>query len=743
MQKTRFLALLLVVSMVVSMVVLPAYAESDYTMTLTADRATVTPGGTVKLTLATTGTNPGVITAGAVIKYPAGWTLTNVSDTAGSVFTGVTLLPDHSDNGAGTYTMYWMMNGVSTATGTLATLTFTVPADAATRDYAFTLENGVELNQTGTLENGNLVVGSLRDVDIAFTGCAVTVTTETVVPTTCKTHGAVAEWTPWDGTAALEDGKHYYLTGDVTLTERHNIEVIDVCIDLCGNTITSPNGGQVFRLIGKSAGAAGGSLTLMSSAAGGTIQGQGTYMDGHGGLLYIGGQNYFYCYDITVTGGTVGKAPASKESTTQCVGGNVYVQYRGNAYFENCTIANGSVGSATRALGGNIMTDGILTLVNCEVKDGTAWRGGNIAAREPNRAEVTLIDTTVNYGTAGLAATSAMYIMDGAVVNICGNSSISRSRLGHNDGTDYTATVNMYSGYISQFYVATGANFNMYGGRVNYLDGSATANVYNGYVGSYKEAAAPTAAACAQVNTITGESTAQIIWHGAGTCATCGHTFAAPGSTLKCATCDAVHESMQGAALPWDGSNITSGNYKLTGDLTADVTEISGTLDLNGHTLTVSGNLDASVGNIIDSKGTGKLVCENVLFNKAENEMLPITVDGGYVFETAPIRKGFRGGYTPGATSARYAFYIDKPADQTQVNEALAAGTLVLEVYVKWDNGTSIQSKNFQLSSKLVADYAQNENWDAMMLALDLTMAEGVTILTCDARVTSNGVTLG
>ncbi|MBO5868360.1 MAG: hypothetical protein J6Q54_05590, partial [Oscillospiraceae bacterium] len=58
-------------------------------------------------------------------------------------------------------------------------------------------------------------------------GCG---TTKEQKETSACAHGcAVTEWTPWDGTT-VENGGHYYLTGDLTLADQVQISGIQVCI---------------------------------------------------------------------------------------------------------------------------------------------------------------------------------------------------------------------------------------------------------------------------------------------------------------------------------------------------------------------------------------------------------------------------------------------------------------------------------------------------------------------------------
>ena len=418
MQKSKFIAMLLAVAMVISMVVVPVFANGEpYTITLTANSIAAAPGGTISLTLSTAGTipNPGVTAVGAVIKYPAGWTLTGVDDSAATaLFSGINLVPSHNDDGAGTYTMYWGMDAFTTAVGDLATLTFTIPADAALADYPFTVKNGEELNVTGTLDGeGKLIVGSLTDVEVAFAGCSVT------VGSACPLH-ADAEYTAVDAALAetwaaggdvLGTGTHYRLETDIALNLRLQVKG-EVCIDLNGHDITLAAGksGRIFYIF------AGASLSITDSVGTGKIYGAvqaTTGANNIGGTIYSEGT--FNMYGGTLSGGTVSADTTGKYAR----GGNIYGSATSAINIYGGRIENGKVsltqhssGATLHSAGGNIYALGSLYIENATIS------GGTVELNYAGKPTATIVSTIAGgniYAGKGVTMSNAT-IENGSVI---------------------------------------------------------------------------------------------------------------------------------------------------------------------------------------------------------------------------------------------------------------------------------------------------------------------------------------
>jgi hypothetical protein len=382
-------------------------------------------------------------------------------------------------------------------------------------------------------------------------------------------------------------------------------------------------------------------------------------------------------------GGTIeGRGLYSKSDN----GGLIYISGDGtNVNFYNVTITNGRAGSG---YGGNVyITKGAATFENCVISDGTASRrGGNICVEgsSTDRGELTIINCTITGGAAsGWTETKVVYSNGYADVSLT------------NVTSEFVAvaantTLNVYGGTYGYLYAAAAATTHIYGGAISNLAGKEVVNVHNAYVATTSFTADTNGAIAAGADTLVLDEAegGKFYYHAAGACATCGVTY--------------------------------------TGDL-----------DLKGKTVTVpeGKTLDVSVaGNIIDSVGGGKLV-GNVMLNP-ENTMLPIAVEGGYAFEDVTAKQGFLEAFAPGAEEVKYAFYIDKAADKTAIDEALAAGTLKLDVLVKWTNAEGEHSQTFTLAGQTLTDYTTDaDNWNNKMLCLTLTGLEGVTALTCTATV--------
>lgn len=519
-----------------------------------------------------------------------------------------------------------------------------------------------------------------------------------------------------------------------------------------------------------------------------TISGKGkVYAQPQGGNIYITKGNLTISDNSTVSGGTVtynastsSTTAANKLTTTKNAlnyvsphGGSILVE-TSTVTITDSTISGGSVARAAGATtakvgkGGNIFVANLSTLniENGSVLDGSVgYRGGNLVTKGASGkvATVNLSGTTnINYGTAALAATSALYSMDYSTINMSGEATLSRSRI------DANTTMNMYGGYISQIYILDGVTFTMYGGRIGTLEGTAGATINNGYVTKISATGTIDSPACAHVNVIGTDG--KRVWHNEGTCSVCGHNYVADGDTTACATCGVVHEAWHGVHTfdsegnctvdgctktlvahddscncggetvswtAWDGNTVDGGHYYLTDNLDIFDAQINGAcLDLNGYTLTVLGGFDASIdGNVIDTAGTGKLVDTAPVFNPS-NSMLPIYVDNGYVFEAPVFNQTLT--HTDGEAKGKFGFYLENPAASTCMDEALKEGRITIQVNVTWDGGQMTCA--LDSSMRALATYA--DNWDTKMLVLNLTGLTDITGLTCTAQVYANGVTV-
>ena len=185
---------------------------------------------------------------------------------------------------------------------------------------------------------------------VLFTGVQISVSAE---GTDCTgTHGD--DWTAISdasGFSNLENGKHYYLTDNVTLgnaadgdaqSNQTAIEINGVDVTLClnGHTISIQNGVQarIFYIKGN------GSLTLCDCSSGKTGTLTGGNVNGNGGAVYV------YSGSFTMYGGTISGNTASGN------GGGVYSS--GTFTMNGGTIS----GNTASSNGGGVRNTGTFTI---------------------------------------------------------------------------------------------------------------------------------------------------------------------------------------------------------------------------------------------------------------------------------------------------------------------------------------------------------------------------------------------
>ena len=193
-----------------------------------------------------------------------------------------------------------------------------------------------------------------------------------------------ADWIPWDGNATA--GAHYFLTGDLQLTEEIKITADnEFVLDLKGYTLTAAADSRVFYTSGD--------LVIMDSsdAKTGLVTG-GTA--GRGGNLYITETGSFTLYSGTIANGnavggyTYDAADVNQETpigvNTNGRGGNIFtngnVTLLGGAVIDGQTTAVTAAGKSTSTYGGNIMATGsgiVITVAGDAVVSGGVAKNGN------------------------------------------------------------------------------------------------------------------------------------------------------------------------------------------------------------------------------------------------------------------------------------------------------------------------------------------------------------------------------
>lgn len=165
-------------------------------------------------------------------------------------------------------------------------------------------------------------------------------------------------WEPWDGTTALENGKYYYLTADVTApAEGFYLDGMSVYLRLDGHTISSD--GRCFYLRSNA------KLNICDHETRGKLIGNGVADETGGVIRVYSATSTVNLWNIDLESGA---APVAKEGGLMSCSGTVSVY--------NCNL-NG--GKAT-ARGGNVQvsTSGTFRMFGGTMNNGSAPSGANM-----------------------------------------------------------------------------------------------------------------------------------------------------------------------------------------------------------------------------------------------------------------------------------------------------------------------------------------------------------------------------
>ena len=224
----------------------------------------------------------------------------------------------------------------------------------------------------------------------------------------CDICGETVLFFEWNGGTIAEADTHYYLTGNVALTETAYIAA-NIHIDLMGYEITAPYGSRVFDIYG-------GNLTINDSSANKTGKIIGNDYVGNGGTVYVTYGGSLNLYEGTIFGGGAargGNIYVSEEGTFNMYGGTVLggradnelgARYVAGEKFDPDGVDMvGQLKSTNNGRGGNIFNLGIVNLYDGVVSQGTATNGsgygGNICATGMS-AKVYIENATVANGDA-------------------------------------------------------------------------------------------------------------------------------------------------------------------------------------------------------------------------------------------------------------------------------------------------------------------------------------------------------
>jgi len=598
-------------------------------------------------------------------------------------------------------------------------------------------------------------------VDGACSVCGKTVAAHTAA---CSHDCENVEWVPFDG-AAVEDGGHYYLTDNVALAEVVTVDAIKVCIDLNGFVLTAPPAYRAFLSTN------GGELSLMDSSAEntGVLRGFSLPAAMHGGNLRVNTNSTLNLYDLTVTGGTINGVDGEGNR-----GGNIYVYGTGSKLvIDNAKVTNGKI-----------------------VDVGTNMRGGNICVYLRGTVIIKGEDAKVTGGTAYGTSSNCyggnihsgqggfLYIYDGEVsggnsktgANICWMN----GELADNQG----GTVHMYGGTVGA--VAEGCSgsnvtvfgngsyqndFYMYGGEIQSLsfrenaetDSYVGGAIYGGTLGTNPAAVSKTGTMIAPCAVVSYDEQTNLYTlshvnteHTCNICAgndagyangySASHIYTNVAEGVAFTVNGVVYTDLQ-TALGASQAGQTITMFENVEDADYEV-EFSGTLDLNGHTLTTSDAVNISFNDsfITDSVGTGSITAEMGVYTKEDNNgMLAIDAanDGKLTFEKVDVVQKVRditdaeGNPVAGQKSVK--FYIDEASTATKLDDAIAAGSDVEIMITVYSEALTDGSHSFTYTDDLVQQYLAK--WDSKIftceiVGLDASLGE----YSIKAEVKSNGV---
>jgi len=177
---------------------------------------------------------------------------------------------------------------------------------------------------------------------------------EVHTPASCGCYASNLTWSAWDGTGTLEDGGHYYLTGDIQAPAGgFQFTSGTYYIRLDGNKITGKD--RVFHLMGDAA------LYLCDHTTRGVVQGKGVSEKSGGVIRQEGADSKLYLVGIDVT---------NDNRYTSYNGGVIYAE--GRCFLEDVSISGGKAG---RGGGIYVSSTGYLQMRNSTIRGG--WSTGN------------------------------------------------------------------------------------------------------------------------------------------------------------------------------------------------------------------------------------------------------------------------------------------------------------------------------------------------------------------------------
>ena len=473
-----------------------------------------------------------------------------------------------------------------------------------------------------------------------------------------------------------------------------------------------------------------------TSAAGSTAH-------AHGGNVY--------CIDSTVTikGGVISNGTLSGEAiianeekspSLEAQGGNLYIknctaEIKGNAQILDGEIVNNN----TSARGGNLfVAAGTVTM-----SENAVLSGGTCSTDDARGGNAFVIGTfninggTISGGAAGWG--SNLMLQSGATINL--NDATITGGTGSASVLIQRGTFNMNGGSVSnpegKFTALSVQGTTDTNGGKAYLNAGVVGDIFTNKISEVHVAAGVTIGKMtkAGTSTITLEDGVIMNYNPA-----LNEVEGFEAYVLVAKSTYAVYAKLTDALAAAKSGNTVS----LMKDVTADevVVPAGVTLNLYGSNLTantVTANFEGA--QIKDSKtgvsGVGKLTAGSVALPN-DNAFLPLVANGEYTFEEVTFAQKLNIADNKGS----YKFYIEGEAAATLIDDAIQAGNAVtIEVKATWtDANGGAHEKSFVLSEDLAAEYAAG--WDSKMIVLTMPNLAGISNLVCTAQITANGVTV-
>jgi len=433
--------------------------------------------------------------------------------------------------------------------------------------------------------------------------------------------------------------------------------------------------------------------------------------------------------------------------------------------------------------GGNIFVSDYLTFAGGLIRDGVATdRGGNVGTLNGylivSGGEITGGSGSRYYG-GNIWCANLLYIYGGKITDPVSGGNVTLM-----SGADCY----MYGGEITggglYGFDSTGTapgDLYIHGGKIDYirtgLAGTNNIEIIGGQIGGFRNTSDgaltledldanalgnPVVYPCTHVDRENGYT---FFHHFDGYCDTCGHTF----GEASCILCKQVHTNLTGShsyreglctlcGYKEDGSQCailgsvyytdlkealaegekTGKTVKLIRDQEIDDLSLYSLLDLNGHTLTVTGVLGAENKDAVltDSVGTGGVVGK--LVSHSENLQSPVAVDNTWRFEEIALKQLRE---TVDSDTLKLKFIIADQAADTLLDEATLTGEeYKVCIQVKWTEDGVEKVHNFRYEPQMVKEYASA--WGQKMFTCTITGLSALENYTVTAQLVSGGVTV-